>query len=210
MNGLGVSRLAFDFRPADATKFWRDISRTSSISTIPQLAPISHNNLTFHGIVPPIPSSFSMTFITTESLSSPNCVRVFAQPHVPTRKVQQPSMDEINHRLAALRSIDTDEPSDDSTGTSGRHESFPMSIFMVRNIIFQILVHMGTLSSQFMDVHRITENHTAISTIMGQMMALIIDVSNGLSINLHDACMKKIQLNQRKYPVELCKVRFAL
>jgi hypothetical protein len=57
-----------------------------------------------------------------------------------------------------------------------------------------------------MDVHRIAENHEAIGIMMGQMMALLIDLSFGLSINLHDACIKKIQLNQRKYPVELCKV----
>lgn len=157
-----------------------------------------------------------MTFISTEKLSSPNCVRVFVQQKgtcVPKCKVRQPAhghldnMDEINHLWSALRVIDVDKKNEDSGATRCQNKSSPMSIFMVRNVLFQILVHMGSLSSHFMDEHRIPENRVAIGTIMGQMMELIIDVSYGLSINLHDACLKKIQLNQRKYPVELCKVR---
>lgn len=160
-----------------------------------------------------------MTFATTEKLSSPNCVRLFAQQQQappPGRKVLPSSqaigpctnnnMDGIHHQFTALRVANSDEQSDNNIVTPCRDKFSPMSVVKARNVIFQILIHMGALSSQFMDVHRITENRTAVGTIMGKMMALLMDLSNGLTINLHDACMKKIQLNQRKYPVELCKV----
>ena len=162
-----------------------------------------------------------VSFITADKLSSPNCVRLFAQQQVKVVPVacQVPSspiattsscakMDAINHRIEALIEDNSEKQSSDDENivTPSFDEAISMSIFLVRNVIFQIIVHMGTLSSQFLDVHRITENHAAIGTNMGQMMALLMDLSFGLSINLHDACMKKIQLNQRKYPVELCKV----
>jgi hypothetical protein len=166
-----------------------------------------------------------MTFMTVEKQSSPNCVRVFAQqqqnkqvkdivalkvvPSSPTASTtSSANMDAT--QLAALTVVNPDEQRDDSNKvTSSLDKASSMSICMVRNVIFQILVHMGTLSSQFMDAHRITEHHAAIGTTMGLMMTSLIDLSFGLSINLHDACLKKIQLNQRKYPVELCKVGIA-
>ena len=39
------------------------------------------------------------------------------------------------------------------------------------------------------------------------MVRSLIDISCLLSINLHQACVRKIMLNSLKYPVELCQVR---
>jgi hypothetical protein len=145
-----------------------------------------------------------MNLTSSSTSASPNCVRTGVAS---LRRVKNPvdtaGMDEIEGQLAALKPVTLDKESDTPT-----YENIsPMSVFTMRNIIFNLLIHMGNLSSQFVDVTRIYENHSTIGTILSQMIVLLIDISSGVSINLYDACVKKIQLNSRKYPVELCKVR---
>jgi hypothetical protein len=91
-----------------------------------------------------------------------------------------------------------------------------MSLSTVRDFIFHLSVQMGKLSSQFLDtsiwndegITNKSELYANVAATIGQMIVILMKLSVGMSINLHIACMKKIQLNQRKYPVGLCKVRF--
>jgi hypothetical protein len=90
-----------------------------------------------------------------------------------------------------------------------------MSLSTVRDFIFHLSVQMGKLSSQFRDmsiwndvgITNKSEIYANVGSTIGQMIVILMKLSVGMSINLHLACMKKIQLNQRKYPVGLCKVR---
>ena len=82
----------------------------------------------------------------------------------------------------------------------------PMTLYIVRNLIFQLLYQMGQLSAQFV-VTVPPLDPEAVATTMGLILMALRKISRALSIPLYEACWKKIQLNQRKYPVELCKVR---
>jgi hypothetical protein len=51
--------------------------------------------------------------------------------------------------------------------------------------------------------------HAANSEVrkaLSQILACLLDVSASASINLETAILKKMELNRRKYPVDLCKV----
>ena len=93
----------------------------------------------------------------------------------------------------------------------------PVPIYQVRNLIFQLCAITGSLSALFWQ--RMPLDNGAASarddgrkvpqevvTVMVQLLQQLMDLSTALSIDLGKACMAKIALNNRKYPVKLCKV----
>ena len=132
--------------------------------------------------------------------SSPNCVRGFAPLSPPleldhNRRNQKVTTAVAYHHQGHMTNDDDDDDDDP-----------PMTLYIVRNLIFQLLYQMGQLSAQFV-VTVPPLDPEAVATTMGLILMALRKISRGLSIPLYEACWKKIQLNQRKYPVELCKVR---
>jgi len=95
----------------------------------------------------------------------------------------------------------------------------PVPIYQVRNLIFQLSAITGSLSALFWQRMPL-DNHGAaaeerkvpqeVVDVMVQLLRHLMDLSTALSIDLGKACMAKIALNNRKYPVKLCKVRIVL
>ena len=86
-----------------------------------------------------------------------------------------------------------------------------MSFYVIRNLVLRLTVVMGTLSSLFLtmmpsDDSDFFECNTQITSNMTNLLRTLINLSSTLTINLYKACSKKIDLNCRKYPVDLCKV----
>jgi hypothetical protein len=155
--------------------------------------------------------------------SSPNCVRSLAAEALLPSSVCNVDETTMNHQAwrnspSAIVSLEASIPDtaqcpinetiDESTDCASS-----MSLPAVRNSIFLLSIRMGQLSAQFLqarnwlDLTSIPEEVLAvISTELGHMIIVLMELSNGLSIDLHGACMKKIHLNERKYPVELCRV----
>jgi hypothetical protein len=159
-----------------------------------------------------------MTLVAVKQASSPNCVRTFVHHTNDDESVlkTEPTSKSNTENTNTDSTKDIDDLTQEySSGLSMKKNSIEdseyrsphMTISNVRNTIFHILIYMGTLSSHFVNENQINDNDSdVIGNILGKMIVSLIDISYGLSINLHDACMKKIKLNQRKYPVELCKV----
>ena len=131
--------------------------------------------------------------------SSPNCVRSLeAQLQATT--------------LEMSKQHPVDNACTSTSRASPRASRHGVSIPAVRNLIFQLSAVTGSLSSLFLraappDVDEIESMASAaIATAMAQLLNTLLELSCSLSINLHTACCKKIELNGRKYPVELCKV----
>lgn len=99
----------------------------------------------------------------------------------------------------------------DSPKAHPRADQQGVSIPAVRSLIFRLSAVTGSLSSLFLSsvpldgTDQFTAN-AAIAATMAHLLKALTELSCSLSINLHSACCKKIDLNGRKYPVELCKV----
>jgi dCTP diphosphatase len=103
-------------------------------------------------------------------------------------------------------------PSPQQTSTAGNNETFPVAL--VRNLIFRLSALTGSLalvtlrddadaSFDDLDIASLVELNS--ESIMARMLATLMRLAASLSIDLHVACHKKIDLNAKKYPVELCK-----
>jgi hypothetical protein len=166
--------------------------------------------------------------------SSPNCIRSFADeslllaslhdvdsvamnqqiwPNAPSPSTSLNGRD----RSAESLILETAQSPSNETVEASADCTASISLSSARNSIFSLSIRMGQLSAQFLqdrnwkDPTSIPEEVLAtIATEMGHMIMILMELSGGLSIDLHVACIKKIQLNERKYPVELCKVSTAL
>lgn len=153
--------------------------------------------------------------------TSPNCVRSVADESLLLSSVCNVQEAAMNHRIwlndhdgsAETSIVPIVQNANNETVDASADFSASMDLSTIRNFIFSLSIRMGHLSSQFMQVRNWKnptsipeEVLTIIATEMGHMITILMELSNGLSIDLHVACMKKIQLNERKYPVELCKV----
>ena len=141
--------------------------------------------------------------------TSPNCVRSFSEEAAINPIIDYTDQETSHHWMMHSSSMPQNDP-DCSLETS---TAAAMNLSAVRNCIFHLSTRMGQLSALFLqDYHwqdpaSIPEECIAIlSSEMGHMMLILMKLSTGLSIDLPTACWKKIQLNERKYPVELCKV----
>lgn len=87
-----------------------------------------------------------------------------------------------------------------------------MSLNAIRNLVLQLTVVMGTLSSLFLTMvpsndSDIFESNTLITSTVANLLRTLMELSSSLTINLHRACCKKMELNCQKYPIACCKVR---
>ena len=101
----------------------------------------------------------------------------------------------------------------------------PTSLQIVRNLIFQLCAITGSLSILFwqkMPLDRsivaldasppsMSSSTTAVPdevvVVMVELLQQLMNLSTALALDLGKVCYNKIGLNNRKYPVNLCKVR---
>jgi dCTP diphosphatase len=151
--------------------------------------------------------------MTIAPKSSPNCVRSLeavlatADDMVVHGKHNDPGDDSIEAGEECQRSP-TLSPQASSTGNC---QTFPIAL--ARNLIFRLTALKGLLalvmlrdadaSIDDLDMPSLVELNS--DSIMTRMLATLMRLSTSLSIDLHAACHNKINLNAKKYPVELCK-----
>jgi hypothetical protein len=89
---------------------------------------------------------------------------------------------------------------------------------IIRDLLFQISSDAGEVSKLLADRECFAtrngnmseeegKQRTDISSVISMMLSTLVEISSLLSINLQQACCRKIELNSKKYPVELSKVR---
>lgn len=87
---------------------------------------------------------------------------------------------------------------------------------IIRDLLFQISSDAGEVSKLLAERECFTTRNgsmseeekqkTDISSIISTMLSTLVEISSLLSINLQQACCRKIELNSKKYPIELSKV----
>lgn len=144
-----------------------------------------------------------MTLLST-SESSPNCVRSLDAQLEATTLVSKDAKHEgdarISPSVASLKAVPRDKTNNE------------LPIYAIRNLVIRLTVVTGTLSSLFLttvpsDGTEFFKGNAVVATTMAHLLTALMELSSSLAINLHMACCKKIDLNCRKYPVDLCKVR---
>ena len=100
----------------------------------------------------------------------------------------------------------------------------PTSLQIVRNLIFQLCAITGSLSSLFWQKMPLDRNILVLDAsppsmgsttavpdevvvVMVELLQQLMNLSTALALDLGKVCYNKIELNNRKYPVNLCKVR---
>jgi hypothetical protein len=96
-------------------------------------------------------------------------------------------------------------------------DHYPVNL--IRNDIFHLSVLVGKLSACFLEkvpmdstndivseeTRRIISSCTELSTLTSQLLSGLETTASRLSLNLPTCIWKKMELNRKKYPVELCK-----
>jgi hypothetical protein len=82
---------------------------------------------------------------------------------------------------------------------------------IIRSLLFLLSSDAGELSKLFAawkgnQSGEDGQRHNATSKIRS-MLGMLVEISCLISINLHQACCRKIDYNSKKYPIELCQVR---
>lgn len=95
---------------------------------------------------------------------------------------------------------------------------YPVQEF--RSQIFRLSACVGNLSTLFLEevpLDSLNPNEPnapvsskSIQRTVTELLSRLIAAAEMLSLNLQTAIVKKMELNRRKYPVELCRVRCAL
>lgn len=80
-----------------------------------------------------------------------------------------------------------------------------VDVTTIRDSLFFLSSIAGQLSMLFIEYNEETHKIDVGSKILSMLLALV-DISCLLSINLHHACYRKIELNNKKYPLALCQV----
>ena len=102
-----------------------------------------------------------------------------------------------------------------ATAATAVHTSKPQSqqciIASARNEIFTLGSVVGRMCSAFLTVPHDGSGDGAVgdrvALILGEVFIQLFAVSNVCGIDLRTSVLKKMELNGRKYPVELCNVR---
>lgn len=142
----------------------------------------------------------------TESSKSPNCVR-----SVETKMAAKNDADESSD-ASVRRVLGATTAQDDTTE--------PLQVHHARSLILRLSVLVGNLCSIFLQSVPL-DGSTAADTdapsrlqdtpgLQDSMAALVLGLTStakALSIDLETAVLKKMELNGKKYPVELCTVR---
>jgi hypothetical protein len=102
----------------------------------------------------------------------------------------------------------SNDDDNDNNNNNTTAELIPWSV--VRDQILQLTVVTGNLSSLFLN-HPRTPPPTHPDDLLPRSIVTVLqvlwDISQSLHIPLAMACQNKINLNNRKYPIDLCKVR---
>jgi hypothetical protein len=120
------------------------------------------------------------------------------------------SMDEIKNDAketnASARSVTVDETE-------------LLSIHETRSLILRISVLVGNLCALFLQSIPLDgvsvatgaeiQNTPGIQSCMAELLSGLMVTAASLSINIETVILKKMELNGKKYPVHLCKVRLA-
>jgi hypothetical protein len=144
---------------------------------------------------------FSSSTSSPSSSSSPNCVRSLEA------QLEKASLMSSPESKASAKNT-SDGCSNDNDDNNTRAEPIPWSV--VRDQILQLTVVTGNLSSLFL-IHPRTPPPTHPDDLLPRSIVTVLqvlwDISQSLHIPLAMACQNKINLNNRKYPIDLCKVR---
>jgi len=149
--------------------------------------------------------------MTLSQSDSPNCV-VRSLCNQPAGLGMSSSKDSA----AAAGSEETASSYQHSPMKSDTQATLQAPMKDIRNLIFQLCALTGSLSTLFWQKmpldHYEPENPSTAAApeeavaVMVQLLQQLMELSTALSIDLGKACHTKIELNNRKYPVELCKV----
>jgi hypothetical protein len=131
------------------------------------------------------------------TVSSPNCVRSFSSM----------TMDEAKN--------DAKETNDASVRTV----TPLLSVHETRSLILRLSVLVGNLCSLFLQLvpldgvsvstgTQTLQTTPGIQICMAELLSGLLSTAASLEIDLETAILKKIELNGKKYPVKLCKVRY--
>jgi len=149
-------------------------------------------------------SHLYLSFQTMTSPSeSPNCVR---------------SIDKMsNMTISDEKDHGKDEGETSSVSTGSEHdktEKLPLN--ETRNLILHLSAIVGNICSLLLQSAPMDYNDASldvqfvaapeIKIYMNELLFGLIDTASSLSINLETAIWKKMELNRRKYPENLCKV----
>jgi hypothetical protein len=113
-----------------------------------------------------------------------------------------------------------DERKNDAKETSG-DETELISVHETRSLILRLSVLVGNLCSLFLQsipldgvsvstggaVAQTLQGTPGIQICMAELLSGLMSTAASVSINLETAILKKMELNGKKYPVHLCKVR---
>lgn len=76
-----------------------------------------------------------------------------------------------------------------------------------RDSIFHLMVLVGEASALFLDeTAALGINKKRTEQVLAQILIALIECAKAMKVDLEKACHAKIELNLKKYPVELCKV----
>jgi len=155
----------------------------------------------------------SFRAMTLSQSDSPNCVVRSLDNQLAGLSSMSSSKDSAS---AGAGSEEAVSPYQHSPMKSDTQATLQAPMKDIRNLIFQLCALTGSLSTLFwqkmpLDQHHEPNNSSTTApeeavTVMVQLLQQLMELSTALSIDLGKACLTKIELNNRKYPVELCKV----
>ena len=149
--------------------------------------------------------------VMTASSKSPNCIRSLDAMNDNDATAKNDG-DTANDSVEAVRNIFADTP------VSPNDQTEPLSISKARSSILRLSMLVGNLCSILFrsfpldGVVTTTASPSLYATpglqeSMAEIVSSLMCTAALLSIDLETAILKKMELNNKKYPVELCKVR---
>jgi hypothetical protein len=121
--------------------------------------------------------------------------------------------------VRSISSMTMDERKNDAKETSV-DETELLSVHETRSLILRLSVLVGNLCSLFLHsipldgvslsngaVAQTLQGTPGIQICMAELLSGLMSTAASVSINLETAILKKMELNGKKYPVHLCKVR---
>lgn len=151
---------------------------------------------------------FVATFVICISMSnsfqpttSPNCVRSLAD--------RQDELGDFSGKQleSSLRMVADDATSPEEASIEATTIQIPLRDS--RNCIFRLAALVGEASSLFLDEEAAFGEDLKQRTevVLAKILLALMEGAATMNINLEKACHAKMDLNLKKYPVDLCKVR---
>jgi hypothetical protein len=97
-----------------------------------------------------------------------------------------------------------------STAAAQKPQSQSTTIAAARNEIFRLSSIVGRMASAFLTAPHDSRSGVAvgdeIANLLGEVFIQMLQICRVCGIDLRLSVLRKMELNGRKYPVELCKV----